>query len=395
MILTRKQEEGLKIALERYRNKERYTCIAGYAGTGKSTLVSFIISALGFLPTEVAYVSFTGKAALVLTNKGCPNAMTAHKLLYQSVLTPTGYIHKPKEKIEDGFRLVVVDEVSMLPQEMWDLLLSHKVHVIALGDPGQLSPINGTNNVLEKPHIFLDEIMRQALDNEIIRLTLDIREGKELQPFKGKDVMILSKAELSSGMCGWADQILCATNATRRNLNNEMRKMKGFESENPQDGDKIICLKNYWDSYGKNDVPLVNGSIGTLQNSYSDYIVIPKKIVDIQKPNNRIDLIRGDFITEEGDIYQNLEIDKEMIKTGNKCVNGQIAYRLLKNKITKDLIPMEFDYGYAITVHKAQGSQWEKVLVIEENFPTIKDEHCKWLYTACTRPSEKLILIKK
>jgi exodeoxyribonuclease-5 len=137
MILTNKQEEGLKIAVERYRAGEPWTCIAGYAGTGKSTLIKFIISALNLEPhKDVAYVAFTGKAASVLRNKGCPNASTAHKLLYYSKKLPDGkFTFTPKSVLENKYKLIVVDEISMLPLELWKLLLSHKVHVLACGDP--------------------------------------------------------------------------------------------------------------------------------------------------------------------------------------------------------------------------------------------------------------------
>lgn len=136
MVLTRKQEEGLKIAVERYHNNEPYTCIAGYAGTGKSTLVKFIISALNVYPEDVCYVAYTGKAAKVLAEKGCPNAMTAHRLLYKSIPRDDGtFYHKIKRPLDYRYKLIVVDEISMLPKEMWDLLLSHNIYVICLGDP--------------------------------------------------------------------------------------------------------------------------------------------------------------------------------------------------------------------------------------------------------------------
>jgi hypothetical protein len=103
MILTKKQEEGLKIAVDRYKNREAWTCIAGYAGTGKSTLIKFIISALDVNPEEeVCYVAFTGKAATVLQQKGCPNAITAHKLLYKAQPMPNGtYRFIPKTSLDD------------------------------------------------------------------------------------------------------------------------------------------------------------------------------------------------------------------------------------------------------------------------------------------------------
>lgn len=137
MELTRKQEEGLKIALDRYKHKEAYTCIAGYAGTGKSTLVKFIISALDIAPEYVTYAAYTGKAANVLKRKGCPNPQTTHRLLYNSYPRTDGsFYRKIKRPLDFPYKLIVIDEVSMLPEDMWELLLSHNIHVLALGDPG-------------------------------------------------------------------------------------------------------------------------------------------------------------------------------------------------------------------------------------------------------------------
>jgi len=207
MELTRKQEEGLKIAVERYHNNEPYTVIAGYAGTGKSTLIKFIISALDIDPERVAYIAYTGKAAQVLRNKGCPTAMTAHRLLYKSLQRADGtFIHIPRDSLNSDCDIVVVDEVSMLPKQMWELLLSHNVYVIACGDPGQLPPIGEENGILDRPHIFLDEIMRQAAESEIIRLSADIRAGKIIKPYKGSEINVVRQRDLCDGMFTWADQ---------------------------------------------------------------------------------------------------------------------------------------------------------------------------------------------
>lgn len=138
MELTRAQEDGLRISVKRYRNKEPYTVISGYAGAGKSTLIKFIITALNLnLEDDVAYISYTGKASEVLRSKGCPNAMTAHKLLYNAKQMPDGrYVYTPRLTLEKKYKIIVVDEVSMLPIDMWEKLLSHKIHVLAAGDPG-------------------------------------------------------------------------------------------------------------------------------------------------------------------------------------------------------------------------------------------------------------------
>lgn len=136
MELTAKQKQGLEIAIERYHAHEAYTCIAGYAGTGKSTLIQFIIAALGIPAEKVCYVAYTGKAAQVLRQKGCHNPITAHSLLYNAVSLPNGkYKFEAKPNLGGKYELIVVDEVSMLPKIMWLKLLSHHIHVIAMGDP--------------------------------------------------------------------------------------------------------------------------------------------------------------------------------------------------------------------------------------------------------------------
>ena len=133
MVLTPKQEEALKLAVNRYNVGMPYTVIAGYAGAGKSTLVKFIVSALGFEEDDIAYVAYTGKAANVLKQKGCPNAMTAHKLLYYAKRNPNGtYKFSPRTTLEHNYKLIVVDEISMLPNELWELLLSHSIRTTFL-----------------------------------------------------------------------------------------------------------------------------------------------------------------------------------------------------------------------------------------------------------------------
>ena len=130
MKLTLKQQQGLSVAISRFKNNEKYTVISGYAqvGTGKSTLVKFIIDAIDVEPSKVAYASYTGKAAEVLRKKGNPNAMTLHRLLYDSFPREGGgFYRKPKLCLE--YTIVVVDEVSMVPKSMIDLLMKHKVYI--------------------------------------------------------------------------------------------------------------------------------------------------------------------------------------------------------------------------------------------------------------------------
>ena len=396
MELNEKQKNGLTLALQRYKNKEKYTVIAGYAGAGKSTLVRFIIEELktyGVKETDVCFACFTGKAAQVLLKKGNKNVITLHKLLYKSIPKESGgFVRIPNPSIP--YKIVVVDEVSMAPKTLMDLLFKHNVYVICLGDPFQLPPVDKKedNHLLDAPHIFLDEIMRQAQESEIIQLSMAIRENRPIEAFQGKEVQILNKEELNTGMLTWADQILVATNATRVSINTQMRKLLNF-GEKPQDGDKIICLRNYWDCFSDNEEPLVNGTIGILKNSFLTKRYLPS-IVKSTDGLSHIDLIVGDFISDSGMYFHSLEMDKKMIDTGEFSLDWKTVYQLNRNPKTRDIPPLEFTYGYAITCHKAQGSEWDKVLVIEEKFPFDKIEHARWLYTAVTRSSEKLVLVR-
>ena len=390
MTLTNRQEAGLKLAVARYRARKPWTCIAGYAGTGKSTLVKFIIAALNLNADDVAYVTFTGKAASVLRHKGCPNAMTAHKLLYYSKRMPNGkFVFSPRKSLEGDYSLIVVDEISMLPNDLWELLLSHKKHIIALGDPFQIPPIDkkADNHVLDTPHVFLDEIMRQATESEIIRLTMDIRDYKVPQYHKGNEIQILQPNEVVDGMYGWADQIICATNRKRQEINNYMRQAAGRGAE-PESGDKIICCRNCWDildTSGEN--ALVNGTIGTL----GDFIYDTQEYPIFGFPS--VPILKANMTTADGD-FCDVVLDYQMLKEGKPFLTPEQSYQIYRRADLKNLEPVEFNYGYAITGHRAQGSEWDKVLVFEERFPFDREEHARWLYTSCTRSSQKLVLVR-
>ncbi len=392
IILTKKQEEGLKIALERYKHKEPYTAIAGFAGTGKSTLVKYIISALDVDPWQVCYVAYTGKAALVLKQKGNLNATTAHRLLYKHIPNGDGtYIRRIRSPLP-FYKVIVVDEVSMLPKEMWDLLLSHHIYVLALGDPGQLPPVKAerNNHVLDHPHVFLDEVMRQAQESGIIRLTMDIREQKPLQLMKLNDVQIVSKQEYKDhpGMIKWADQIICAKNVTRTDIIQKYRKeVMGIEDFVPVEGDKLICLRNCWDMPNLAGDSLVNGMIGTVtyieEDPHENRFYSPAYFADFLPDHSD-----GD---DELFLWEHLRLDPKIFETGEKTMATPLDYRRIPDKYR----PFEFDYAYAITCHKAQGSEYNKVLVFEEYMKgDNKESHSRWLYTAATRAIDKLIIVK-
>jgi exodeoxyribonuclease V len=319
--------------------------------------------------------------------------MTLHKLLYDSYPKKNGgFYRKPKTSLP--YSVIVADECSMIPKSMVEMLLKHHVYVLFLGDPGQLPVINkdDAHDLLDHPHIFLDQVMRQAAESEIIQLTMKIRNGESFDCFKGNEVQVLEKGSLNTGMLTWADQIICATNASRISLNNQVRNLLGYHGT-PQNGERMICLRNYWEDLSDDgNSALVNGTTGIIQNPFGTYRMAPGYV---KMRSHKMDEICGDFITDDGHTFNSVEMDRKMIETGEPCLDWRESYALgrLRNKIG-DIVPKQFTYGYAITAWKAQGSEWNKVLIVEERFPFNREEHARWLYTAVSRGSEKCVLIK-
>ena len=260
----------------------------------------------------------------------------------------------------------------MLEKEQWDILMRWKIPVICLGDPAQLPPIHEDNGVLEHPHVFLDEVMRQAQDSEIIRLSMDVREGRYLKPHKGRDVWVVSPDDVSDRLLTTADIVLCGKNATRHGLNRRMRQAiwKDRYTDEPMHGDKCICLKNYW-----NEGNLTNGTIGTLEyiTTYNTKLFQPKMVAD--------------FVSETDGRFMDLHMDHQIFIKGIPTVNSE-NYR----KYPKHERPMEFDYANCITVHKSQGSEYDKVVVFNEYLGD-RDYWKRWAYTAITRSKDKLVIV--
>lgn len=396
MELTAKQKEAVKIAVKRYRDGEKMTVISGYAGAGKSTVVSFIIAALDLDEMDVAYATFTGKAAQVLKDKGNPGATTLHKLLYYNTQMANGsYMRRRKESL--GVSVIVIDEVSMVPTKMIQDLLSYPVYLICCGDPGQLPPIskNDDNHLLDHPHVFLDEIMRQAKESEIIQVSMQIRDGEPLKEFYGKEVQIFNAADLTEGMLTWADVTLCATNKKRIGYNNNVRKQLGYSGELLVPGERLICLHNYDDKVSDSEeASLTNGTIGTVENIREYEVVLPYWLKESES-ERIIPCYKVDLRLDNNDIIRDVIVEKQMLATGTSVLTGSDLYKLRKNKRFHDPLPNDVAYGYVITTHKSQGSQFDKVLVIEEGFPFENEEHKRWLYTAVTRAVDKLVIIKK
>lgn len=360
-----------------------YITIGGYAGTGKTTLIAVLRKRIAKLSKDmkVGFVSYTGKAARVLRNKlkeskvllSDDSVGTIHSLIYSPVVNEKEEIigWKQKEKIDRN--LIIIDEASMVDETIWLHLLSYKVPIIVVGDHGQLPPISGSFHLIASPELELIEIHRQAQGNPIIALSIQARQNGYIRPgVYGNYVRKFSKEDSDAEelvgelLANYSPDtlILCGYNRTRKKLNLHIRNTLGFTSPLPQVGDRVICLRNNHEKH------IFNGMTGTIL-----------KITD-ESPQWYKTEIQMDG--EDG-IYKGL-ISKDQFMS-DSALN-------FTNKRSAIMAGDLFDFGYALTVHKAQGSQAKRVILFEERFSKMDDEAWRrWLYTAVTRAEEELYII--
>lgn len=346
----------------------------GYAGTGKTTLARHFAENVD---GDVQFAAFTGKAAQVLRSKGATNARTIHSLIYRprgeeavedettgkTSISPTFSLNRQSPVARA--KLIIVDECSMVDEALGRDLMSFGTPILVLGDPGQLPPISGGGFFTEhEPDYLLTEIHRQARDNPIISLALDVREGRSLQYGDFGEARVISKAEVTQDLVLDADQVLVGTNRTRRRYNARLRELKGFEGPLPQAGDKMVCLRN---DPAKG---LLNGSLWKVMTASKETV----------KPG--INLLVS---PEEDDPDRGIAKIK-LLKAAFEDPETEIPWQTKKRYD-------DFDYGYALTVHKTQGSQWNNVVLFDESY-AFRDTRERWLYTAITRAAERLTVVK-
>ena len=327
--------------------------LLGYAGTGKTTLAKYFAENIN---GEVLFGSFTGKAALVMAKNGCIGARTLHSLLYIAKENKkTGevtYVLNPNSPLK-GASLLIVDECSMVDDDLGKDLLSFGVPVLVLGDPGQLPPIKGEGFfITDKPDFMLTEIHRQAKDNPIIYLATEIRNGRIPEKGTYGNSSIVSSMKTSDLI--EVDQVLVGRNTTRKLYNTKIRKLLGRNPVTPEVGDKIICLKN------NKDLQIFNGGLFEIQE-------ILKSSAKSQFFTFRLKSQDEDRIPFLARVHKSFFIHDVPVP----------HWKVLKGSC-------HFDYGAVITVHKAQGSQWDKCF---------GENKYKWLYTSVTRSIESVKLL--
>ena len=404
MIWSAQQEEALDKVGRWMKSGSRwmtprdkpYFTLAGYAGTGKTTLAKHLASTAG---GSVLFAAYTGKAAHVLRKTGIANVSTIHHLIYlprtkcdlhlrllrsqraglqQQIPVPADELASVEKDIKAELSnlsspnftlntasplmsadLIVIDEYSMIDRQMGEDLMRFGCPILALGDPGQLPPVNGDCFFDGQPDVMLTEIHRQAADNPIIRMSKDVREGKRLAPGSYGSSRVIRQRDITDAQLGplmlSADQLLVGTHATRKEFNQYFRAMLGFKGVLPVKGDRLVCRRN------NHEEGLFNGQCWTVQGC-----------IDMGR-------LKLSLIDDDGREIKCLAHRNHFLGTSDSL---DFRDRMKAN---------EFDYGYALTVHKSQGSQWDSVILLDEWHAA---DHAKWLYTAITRAAESVTVIQ-
>ncbi len=414
-VLTRDQENAKNLIVEWFFNTDdRVFVLSGYAGTGKTFLIDHVVREALHLSAgeEAVFVSPTGKAAANLVKNGTA-AGTVHGLIYRRDdeefdVDENGEIVERKElhfikreKIDERIRLIIIDEASMINETVLGDLLSFGVKCLFAGDGAQLPPVNGTCSLMQAPHYTMTEIVRQAADNPIIQLATMAREGKRI-PFGnyGDKVCVIGKnglrAEDRKRIFLKADQIICGRNKTRAALNAEIREYKGIPQDSllPVEGEKLICTLNDWEKPldGAEKFFLVNGIIGRaseVQESFDDLATMQFQ-ADFLDESVKVPFDTAIFTQGA---YRHLYGERAVtLSDGSVVHEGNFALLHKLRSVAEEPI-CRFEFAYAVTCHKAQGSEFDFVVVFDESW-AFGEERNRWLYTAITRAKEKLLIVR-
>lgn len=350
MILTDEQETVFDNVVNNVRAKQKLITLGGYAGTGKTVLAKAIHEKFpSFLPCAP-----TGKAAMVMRSKGIRHAATIHSTIYfvDDKGPEVKFILKEPHKLESGAAGFLIDEASMVSESLFEDLTSFKLPIIFIGDHGQLEPVGSDINLMSRPDFKLETIHRNA--GEIAYFAEHLRKGGNYYQFKTNGQVKITNlwdCELDDILA--CDQIICGFNKTRVAINQTIRNHYGYHGT-LNNGEKVICLKN------NRERGLFNGLQGIAKN-----------------------------VNHKDHTFDFYSCDDGVIVPGIKFYPYQFGQETTEKGVPSDLDL--FDYGYCITCHKSQGSEWGTVAVVHQKCQGWKD--FRWAYTAASRAKTKLIWI--
>ncbi len=354
-----------------------FVTLGGFAGTGKTTLIRHLIEEI----TNVRVCALAGKAAHVLRSKGVKTASTIHGLIYEPIVycktsllpvvdcktcrdDPQLCIEDPEHPPRCRFtevsfrraalinaRLIIVDEASMVNTTIFDDLCSFGVPILFVGDHGQLEPIGDNPRLMKNPMFRLETIHRQKEASPIIEFAHNVRMG-QFPSTTGQEARVVDNLKMNE--IHTFDVVLCGTRKTAKTANDTIRENLGHSGPLPHTGERVMCLRN-------------DSARGVFNGMCANVV----EVIADEDGDGVLMSVQDDV----GNKYADLPVWPEQFATTNT----------LDRPISKTL----WTYGYAMTVHKAQGSEWPRVCVLEWLHPNWSAG--RWRYTAATRASHELV----
>ncbi len=341
------QQEALDACVSSLRAGRRCFTVGGYAGTGKTHVATRLFNEV----SGGAVCAFCGKAANVLRSRGLP-ATTIHKLIYEYDKRRQRFFKKLLLDCE----WILVDEGSMIAIRLWEDLRSFRLPIVVFGDCGQLEPVGDDPRLMARPDVLLDQIYRQDEDSTIVEFATVLRTGGWYGYGVKGDVTLAPSGEFWDDL-SWADQMICAFNASRVRANAAVRAARGWFVPLVT-GDRLVVLMNDYENCLWNGTQMVVNGITHRCDEYAD-------------------------VSVDVDDGRTIECRVTLEYLGSaKGVDREAKFALAES----GHVPV--DYAYCVTCHKAQGSQWDRVAVLEE--PSSKWDMRRWSYTAATRASTEL-----
>ncbi len=412
--LTDDQQAAYDEVYDRLARGERYTGLRGYAGTGKTYLVSRLVEQLVEEDCTVTVCAPTHKAVQVLSEElgEAPVQMqTLHSFLGLR-LQPTedGEYELVAEETQDyAAGVVIVDEASMIGREEWAHIEDSPFWLqwLFVGDPAQLPPVNeDPSPALDVPGPTLETIHRQATDNPILELATQVRTGDNGRfgsTFEdGKGVAIthnrqefLDSVLRAFNTDAFAEdathaRLLAYRNKTVRRYNREIRAARyGTDADRFVEGEWLVATETwYHDGVARltnsEEVRVKTATVDTFEaDDQSEWKTWKLKV---RTPGRG--LTRTAYVLHEDEFERYEDRLERRRETAKEDGSKWERYYELRERFAR------VDYAYASTVHKAQGSTFDTVFVDHRDLQACRgEERQALLYVAVTRPARRLALL--
>ncbi|MDR5590445.1 ATP-dependent DNA helicase [Christiangramia sp. SM2212] len=447
---TDKQDIALQMLSEFVVNggKDRLFLLRGFAGTGKTTIISTLVKNLWKIRKSGVLLAPTGRAAKVISNYSKKEAFTIHKKIYFPKKSSGGGVQFTLQPNKHKNTLFIVDEASMISDDggnsklfengsLLDDLIQyvyqgHNCQLILIGDTAQLPPVKmDLSPALEEEKlefnynkqmsfIELDEVVRQSEESDILHNATLIRESLQEEFYESfqfelsqnKDVIRLTDGyEIMDAIqdCYTSDghedtSIIVRSNKRANMYNQQIRSRILFQEEELSAGDYLMVVKNnyFWVKPTSEAGFIANGDIVKVLEIFGfkelygfRFAEVQVQMVDYPKMRPFETVIILDTLTtntpsltyeESNNLYE--EVKKDYADERSKYK------QFMKIKNNKYFNALQIKFSYAITCHKSQGGQWNNVFIEQPYLPNgVGKEYLRWLYTAMTRAQKKLYLI--